>query len=625
MTWLRGRRWSSLVVVGCGFVVGTLSSVPAFAEWHRLDSPNFVLVGDVSPRTLRDIAVRFEGFRETLGRVLNEAVTRTAVPTVVVVFPSDRAFHPYKLQYEGKAVEMSGVFIGRADVNYIALVADRHDEALRIVFHEYAHLIIANAGRNVPAWLNEGLAEYYSTYEVSQGGKQALLGRPVESHLLLLNQASLLPLDELLQVDHASPLYNEGNRRSVFYAQSWALTHMLLHGRPPRVGQLGQYLVKVGQGIPAADAWHEIFGTMPIHTEVQRYVRQSIFQATAFKFSEGLARFEATPSKLPPADADAFLADFLIAQDRGAEAAARLASGANAAAATPWSTTVAALLDLSKGGRDNARKRLLALGEGIDWLTAYRAGVAVTALREGQDRPDEEELIAARRLLGAALSGREIPHAAARLSEFELDAAATPPAHARAAIERARLMAPGRIDYIFLHGRVLASQGDFPAARNVLAPLMSPAYPPAVRDHARSLIGYIVTVERAAASPASPSSSPGVSPGGAEPAPASGAPAPAEVFRPSYRPLQDGEQRLEGVLERIECGRRGALLHVLSADGPVQVQAQMEKVDFITYRDDLTGSVTCGPLKEPMRVFVAWRAGDGAGERIAVAVEFLPR
>ena len=45
---------------------------PSLAEWRRLDSPNFVVIGDLSARDLRDIAVKFEAFRATLSLVLTE-------------------------------------------------------------------------------------------------------------------------------------------------------------------------------------------------------------------------------------------------------------------------------------------------------------------------------------------------------------------------------------------------------------------------------------------------------------------------------------------------------------------------------------------------------------------------
>lgn len=100
-----------------------VAAAPCAAEWRRLDSPNFVIVGDVGAGTLRDIAIRFEGFRETLSRVLSDRVTSTAVPTIVIVFPTDKAFTPFKPKYQGKPIELAGLdFDDGGDVGEEAVV-----------------------------------------------------------------------------------------------------------------------------------------------------------------------------------------------------------------------------------------------------------------------------------------------------------------------------------------------------------------------------------------------------------------------------------------------------------------------------------------------------------------------
>jgi hypothetical protein len=54
--------------------------------------------------------------------------------------------------------------------------------------------------------------------------------------------------------------------------------------------------------------------------------------------------------------------------------------------------------------------------------------------------------------------------------------------------------------------------------------------------------------------------------------------------------------------------------------------AKFEDVDFITYRDDLTGSLVCAPLKMPMPVYLTYRASGPDGTvRSVIAIEFLPR
>jgi hypothetical protein len=51
--------------------------------------------------------------------------------------------------------------------------------------------------------------------------------------------------------------------------------------------------------------------------------------------------------------------------------------------------------------------------------------------------------------------------------------------------------------------------------------------------------------------------------------------------------------------------------------------ARMESVEFITYRTDLQGNVTCGARTPPDPVYVTAR--DGQLDGTVVAIEFLPR
>ena len=74
--------------------------------------------------------------------------------------------------------------------------------------------------------------------------------------------------------------------------------------------------------------------------------------------------------------------------------------------------------------------------------------------------------------------------------------------------------------------------------------------------------------------------------------------------------------------------RGGAGVFHLTAGGvAVAVTSpKMSDVDHITYRDDLTGTVGCGSLKQPVAVLVTWRAApDKSGVKIAVAIEYLPK
>lgn len=54
------------------------------------------------------------------------------------------------------------------------------------------------------------------------------MGAPNSRNLTLLRQNALLPVNTLFDVDSSSRYYNEESKTSIFYAESWALTHYLI-------------------------------------------------------------------------------------------------------------------------------------------------------------------------------------------------------------------------------------------------------------------------------------------------------------------------------------------------------------------------------------------------------------
>ena len=601
------------------------AATPPQSQWRRLDSPNFIVIGE-GAADLREVAVKFEGFRETLGRVLNERVTSTAVPTVVIVFRGDATFAPFMPKFQGKRVDVGGLFVARRDVNFIALVSDGHDERFRVIFHEYAHLLVSNTGQRVPVWLDEGLAEYYSTFELERGSRDAVIGRIIESHIRRLNETALLKLPDLLNVTRVSPLYNEGNRRSVFYAQSWALTHLLFRSEPSRAPQLAAYVDLLSRGASSAEAWKQAFGAQDVSRELEDYIRRRTYTATVYRFTDKLASFEGRAVPIPPADVHAYLADFLVQRSEIDDAAAHLASAAKLDPANARAGIVAATLDLAKRDFDGSEKRLRAAGNVSDWYLNYRLGATLAAATEGRrTAPTADELEAARRAFALARADRpEFANALARMASLELRSASGPTLETRAALERARGIAPGRHEYTMLLAQVLARQSDFAAARAMIGPLMTPFYPVEVRESAKSLMANIVDLEerRSRASPLTgtplptPTSGGGSNPVESEP-----------VVHPVYRELKPGEQRFEGALESIDCvAGKGVTFQIRSGAGVVPFTSKdLTSVEFLSHRTDTKGSVTCGPVKPALSVYVIWRAGAAEGSRIAVAIEVLPK
>src|SRR5687768_14977500 len=134
----------------------------AAADWVRVETPHLVVFGPGEKKT-RDVTAEFERFREALSQVLPKAPIGSPVPVTVVVFDSDSAFNTYRPRYNGKIVRVGGFYTGTETDNLITFHYGDRDNALRIIFHEYTHLVTGNAARGLPAWVAEGLAEFYST------------------------------------------------------------------------------------------------------------------------------------------------------------------------------------------------------------------------------------------------------------------------------------------------------------------------------------------------------------------------------------------------------------------------------------------------------------------------------
>ena len=599
--------------------------IPAAAvDWVRVETPSLVVYGPGEKRT-REITAEFERFREALSQILPMPPV-SAVPTIVVAFENSAAFRPYLPMFNGKPVKLAGFYTGTETDDMIAFAQGDREFGLRVILHEYTHLVTANASHGLPLWVSEGLADFYSTFEIRPDGKQALLGRVVAEHAELLNGTSQwLTQDQLLNVTHDSPLYNEGERRSIFYAQSWAMVHLFMTGEPNRTKELGHYVQLTTSGMEPMEAWKRAFGDLDVQKELRRHLSRFTMRAFLYKFPEGVTTAKAEAKKPSAAEVDAILAR-LLRYGKGETIEPQLT---RAAEMTPPSMLARALLGYSHVRKDDdergARLLMEAAQDTNDWLTQYYVASGVAALRE---EPSGERLATAFAAIDRVIAARpQLAHAHALKARLSVGA------EGLASVRKARALAPGREDYLLFEAKLLAETRDFAGARKTLGPLMTPSYPVAVRDRARSLMAQIVRFEEMAKhAPAVP---PAASKSRSTSAPSSSAvredppsAAPPAGTEWVFRAVKPGEQRTEGFLERIECARGGAVTLVVRVDDKVNryTAPRFSDIEFITYREQQGGAISCGVRQPADRVYVTWRPLEtpaaGVGGR-PVAVEFL--
>ena len=253
--------------------------------WIQLRSPHFTLFSNASERTARKVALNLEQLRSALSQLNPDLELTSPVPTWIYVFKDTSSFAPYRLLYQGRPQSGEGYFISHPYGNHAAINADPRGNATSLIYHEYMHDVLANNYPDIPLWFNEGLAEYYSTFEVAGG--EAKVGLPILLHVLWLHDNAMIPLAKLLEMDNSSRDYNEGNRRGVFYAESWALVHYLLAGSPERRRQAAQFLRDVTHGVHGAEAFQRAFGDLgTLERDLRGSVRSGVFNHQSIPVAE---------------------------------------------------------------------------------------------------------------------------------------------------------------------------------------------------------------------------------------------------------------------------------------------------------------------------------------------------
>ena len=252
-------------------------------DWKQVTSNDLTAVGNASEKELRTALTALDDFRFALRQFFPELDLTSEVPTIIVLFKDDRSFHRFKPRnHRGRIQEfVAGYFEPHADVNYMVMAASAYASTLPTLFHEYTHYVVHRNLPSVPAWLNEGLAEFYSTFRSEYRDGRGLVGAPPEGRLGMFRSEPLLRLPEMMSNEGASKLFREERRLGMFYAQSWALVHYLHMAKWAKGdADLNTYLHAL-EGGSLEGAVRTAFGMslQELESELNEYVRKFQFSA----------------------------------------------------------------------------------------------------------------------------------------------------------------------------------------------------------------------------------------------------------------------------------------------------------------------------------------------------------
>jgi hypothetical protein len=162
-------------------------------------------------------------------------------PIHVYLFEKPEAYNEFALKYFRHSQPRRAFFVETdTRLNVYAQWGDNVAEDLR---HETAHGYLHATVRNVPLWLDEGLAEYFEVPRGRQGRNQP--------HLDLL--AARLGTGEWSpDMARLEQLTSAADMTQQDYAEAWLWVHMLLESSPDRRVVLTEYLGELRRsGIPA--------------------------------------------------------------------------------------------------------------------------------------------------------------------------------------------------------------------------------------------------------------------------------------------------------------------------------------------------------------------------------------
>jgi hypothetical protein len=247
--------------LGCS-VLQPRSAGPGKGEeaWREFSSGHFVLCTDAAGDDARESLAELETIYETLRSILfSDDAGAAPVHVVLFVHTADlQRFIP-----SGTIAAFVPPLPGDPESHATMLLeTSLSDEARRVFLHETTHAFIRRSFSPVPIWLNEGLATYFETMRIESG--RVVLGEPIEAFAM---PANMVPsLFALLTAD-AATFYAGGNAHSVeglhqqssFYAASWNLVHMLMHGKEEYRNRFQDFLEALKRREPAERAWRRMF------------------------------------------------------------------------------------------------------------------------------------------------------------------------------------------------------------------------------------------------------------------------------------------------------------------------------------------------------------------------------
>jgi Tfp pilus assembly protein PilF len=387
-------------------LAGTLSASArdSVDHWFEVRTQHFVVLTDTNEKQGVRVAAQFERMRAVFHVLLPTVSDSAGSPIIVLALKDKKAFQALEPEaYLAKGqLDLAGVFMSAPDKNYILVRLDAQGEhPFATVYHEYTHFMMRNASEWMPLWLNEGLAEFYQNTDIQE--KEVMLGQASPDDILYLRQNRLLPLTTLFKVNSTSPYYHEEQKGSVFYAESWALTHYIeITDAQKGTSRLQDYANLLARKEDPVVAAQQAFGDLnQLQQSLYSYISQGRFMM--FKVNKVFAVDESTfqVRVISTSNADAIRADVLVYNQRVKDAQVLIDSTLRDDPNNALAHETMGYLKFREGDMEAARKwygEAVKLDSQSYLAHYYYATMTMRSAGEGQDPQIESSLRACMKL-----------------------------------------------------------------------------------------------------------------------------------------------------------------------------------------------------------------------------------
>lgn len=303
------RKWLGIIAVLAGSIfapstVRANQSTYAQHSWIKYSTSHFDLYttasnGDYAAPTLMALERARAFFEQT--------TFRSSFPrTTVIAFASPAEYGAYRMNPGAYA------FYQHSSQGDFILLQELDGQHTQAAVHEYVHFILHTAGYQLPLWLNEGLADLYSTLE--SNGSRVTVGRASPERMAIADGGRRISVQTLLQVDHRSPYYNDPSKMQLFYARSWALVHMLaMDEKYSR--QFGAFVQAISEGSSSEQCFRSVYGKRvdEIQTDLDQYLSNRSLPVAIYDINVANISGDVRTSPLAQEQVDTCLAMVLAA------------------------------------------------------------------------------------------------------------------------------------------------------------------------------------------------------------------------------------------------------------------------------------------------------------------------